>query len=517
MKTIGRYLGIAAAGLIGVQTASGMQAGDSVHAAIFPGSETNTPHGNPNQQGQGWYQRDMVTPLNYYDDGQARWASEVVKPGGLYIRYCEVKENSNGDLVVRDAYNGAIGVAWIFTNSVYGKYAISFDELRVGSYLAGRVVSRANSQEEWTDISDAFIQHTSYQNLSFTNTLGQGGGLALKVWNTTAMVSDADGTISGLKVTLLETLGDLPAVSLSTDTCQLQENPNLQDTDGITVTARLDGLSARDTTVGISFGGSAVYGVDYTASTNLLFIPAGLMQVSFKISAVDNSAMGGDKTILATLGTLENAVAGETDGITIALIDDERTLTNAGDELPACVFCGDAEDSAAGNPNLSGQAWYRKDLATPLKFYTNELATPKWATSSATGGFTYSHVTTVDSTTLRIVDNWYGALGVGWVYTATESGLYAMSCDSVLGSYVRSEFLFKENPENLVSTWTSLTGEMASLPNGYAVTNWLNRGGSLAVRIYNSNDAAAPINATVKNLKVTLLEPQPKGTFLILR
>ncbi len=513
MKRTGHCLGVIAIVFIHAQTAAGLAPGGSVRAGIFTGSEVNTPAGNPNADGQGWYRKDMTTLLNYYNDGQERWASAAVRPAGNG-QYCAVTADGAGGLTVTDIYWGGIGTAWVYTNSVHGKYEISFDNFRVGSYFTGRIATRANSQEEWTDVSDAFMQNSTYNNVAVTNVLGSGGGFAMRMWNTTAMVSDASGTISGLKVTLLETLGSMPRVSLSADAAELQENPHLQATDGVTITARLDGLSARDTTVNLSFSGTAVYGVDYAVTTNRLLIPAGLNYATLKLRVLDNSAMTGDKSIVITLAALDNASAGEADSVAITLVDDERVLARAGDELRACVFFGDAEDSASGNPNLSGQAWHRKDLATPLKYYADTGATPKWATSLGTSGNSYSHVTTVDATTLAMADAWYFAVGVGWVYTAAESGLYAMSCSKMTGSYIQTAFFARTAPEPV---WGALTAVTNGFTSHTAVTNWLNRGDALAIKIYNSNSMAATMKATVQDLKITLLQPAPQGSLLLIK
>lgn len=488
-----------------------LQLGDSLSAVIFVGSETNTALGNPNVDGQGWYRKDLTTKLNYYDDVQPRWATAVVKTGGSFS---EVKTNSVGALAVSDAYSGALGIAWVYTNGVYGKYAISCDKLVVWSYLRAQFVTRSNSQEAWVALSEVYGPYVTLNNLSFTNTLGAGGGIALKLYNSNSNAADASGNVSGLKVTFLENATQTPTVSLSASTGTLQENPNMQSPAAVVVKAQVSELSSRDTTVSLVFSGTATLGTDYMATTNQVVIPAGMSYADVTLKSKDDALVEGTETISVSLGTLENATAGAVATVAVSLPDDDVPLSESGDVLRARIFFGSEDNTTGGNPNPSGQAWYRKNLTTPLNSYFSGSSTSKWATASVNTGSTYSHVTTSSLTNLYMEDRYSGQLGLGWVYTNSVSGWYSISCTKVSGSYIKTEFLVKSSGS---ASWVSLSGVQGTLASGYASTNWLNKGGGLAFKIYNSNAAVAPMTATVSDLQVVLVETLPKQTVIIVR
>ena len=497
--------------------AHGLEPGEFVTAAFLPGVQSGTSDGNPNHEGQGWFLKDMATPLNFYDDGggNTRWASSQAPVGtDPYWRYSEIKTNATGDIAYTDRYNGSLGIAWIYTNNAFGKYALSFDEMNLGSYAEAQVMARGNANAAWTPISENFTEHQTLYHLAFTNNLGNGGAIALVLWNNNRLVAAATGTLKGLKTTFLERATDTPLVSLSASRTTLRENMFLQSAPaGVVVTANLSEPSVRDTTVHVAFGGTAARDTHYLADAQIV-VPAGMTEGSFTLTAIDDSSADGDKTIVVSIGALENAEAGEPTSVNIALLDDDMPPMKKGDECAASVFWGDAEGTAAGNPNPSGQAWYRKDLATPLNAYFPGTAASKWASDSVSDGISYSHVAQETPATLRMIDNWYGAIGVGWVYTATETGLYSLSCAKVTGSYVRAQFLTKTKGD---VAWQDMSGVMGALSSGYAVTNWLGKGDALAIRMYNTNEAAGAMNALVDTLKVTLLQPREKETLLLLR
>lgn len=481
-------------------------AGDFLNATIFAGDAAGSSEGNPRPDGQGWYRKNLTTPLNYYDDGQMRWATAVVRPTGSNVSYAEVKTNAVGALAFRDAYAGSLGVAWVYTNSVVGSYVLSFDNLFIGAYLRGQVVSRTNSQAEWIPLSDLWPSSTVPAS-SFTNTLGAGGGIALKIWNSNSMVSDAYGNVTGLNVTLRELATQHPSVWLSVSTDILEENPLLQASP-VVVKVAVDELSSLDTTVTLAFGGTAVLGTDYEVSAQQVAIPAGLTHGTILLTALDNARAEGDKTITVLIDAATNAEVGEDASVTVTVADDDMPLLNKGNVLRASVFHGIEPDTADGNPNPSGQAWYRKDMTTLLKAYYPGTSTSKWATAAANTGFSYSHVTTLSPTSLFITDRWYGAVGVAWVYTNSVPGLYVLSRSSITGGYISSQYLVR--PE-AGADWQTLT-----LDNGCS-TNWLARGGGLAVKLWNSNAAAASMSATVNNLKIELVDVVPRQTLIVIR
>ena len=496
--------------------ASGLELGESLYAVIFPGSVTNTANGNPNAEGQSWYQKNLTTKLKYYDNGQPRWATAVVKTGGSFS---EVKTNSVGALAVSDAYSGALGVAWVYTNGVYGKYSISCTRLVIASYLRAQFVARSNSQEAWVALSAVYGPLVTLNNLSFTNTLGSGGGIALKLYNSNSNAADASGNVSGLKISFLENATQTPTVSLSASTETLQENPNLQSPAAVVVKAQVSELSSRDTTVNLVFGGTAILGTDYTATTNRVIIPAGMSYAAVTLKPKDDFLVEGTETISVSLGALENATAGAVTSVAVSFPDDDTPLSESGEILRARVFFGSGDNTSGGNPNPSGQGWYRRNMTTKLNSYFSGTSTSKWATAAVNAGTAYSHVTTNSLagsrlTDLYITDRYYDQLGMSWIYTNSVSGLYSISCTKVTGSYINTEFLVRASGS---ASWVSLSGVKDALASGYASTNWLDKGGGLAFKIYNSNALADAMKATVSDLMVVLVEALPKQTVIIVR
>lgn len=74
--------------------------------------------------------------------------------------------------------------------------------------------------------------------------------------------------------------------------------------------------------VNLIFSGSATFGTDYTTEQSLT-IPAGETEITTPITAVQDSDIEGDETIVINLGAIENAVAGENQEATVIIEDDD--------------------------------------------------------------------------------------------------------------------------------------------------------------------------------------------------
>ena len=482
--------------------------GDFIGASIFTGTNPGASDGNPNADGQGWYRCDMATKLNYYTS--PKWATGPTDTG-FNSSYSEATNAGPSLLRFVDDYWGRLGIAWTYTNQAVGRYAISCTGLTNGSYFATQFLVKTNSSAAWAAASSVFAKNAKTNALVFTNWLGRGGGLAFRGQHDNSGAANANGTISGLRVSLLELATNTPAVTLSISTNAFSENPLWGNA---FLTAQLSQFLTSDVTVNLSFGGTAVKDVDYTASATQLVIVAGDLAGSLALTAIDDAVLKGNRTITVGIGSLVNATNGTPTSVTTTLVDDEAPLVNKGDVLRASVFFGPVTNTSAGNPNLTGQGWYRKDLVTPLNYYTNP--SPKWATSTNVSGSSYSEVTNVTPTQLRILDNYSGALGVGWVYTNTVAGTYMIACTNISGNgYNVWQVLLRSNA---VAPWIGLSGvTTGNAVNGFAYTNVLPRGGGLAFKTWNSITMASYAYGNIYNLQVTLLQPPPSGTSVFFR
>jgi len=481
-----------------------MQSGDSLMALVFPGSATNTSGGNPRTDGQGWYRKDMATLLNYYTNPVTKWATALTDPGSTYS---EVTNVAAGKLRIYDEYYAQAGVAWVYSNQVAGQYAISCTNITFGWQFYSEFLVKTNASTPYVSLSGTNTGSVA-TGVAYTNWLGRGGRVAFRAWDNNGTAAAGWGTISDLKVTLLAVATNIPAVTLSASTPSFPENP-VQGT--AVVTVALSQFSTSDVTINLGFSGTAVKDTDYTASATQVVIQAGDSSGSITLAGIDNAVYDGNKTVTVTIDSLVNGANGVPTSVTLIRTDDEVPLLQTGDVVMASVFLGTGTNTSAGNPNPSGQGWWRKDLTTKLNYYTD--STQRWATAATTpvGFGSYSEVVPVASNVLRITDYYSGQWGVGWTYTNGAAGLYAarrkcvISCTNITGnSYFCSQFLLKSNAS---SAWVALSAiTTGSVVNGAAYTNWLEHGGQLAFKAWESGSAAANGVGTVSDLKVTLMD-----------
>jgi len=123
----------------GQAKAAGLEIGESLYATIFAGAETNTATGNPNANGQGWYQANLSTLMKYYEEPD-RWGKSA-EPGSYpaYLSYSVVTADTTegvpeGSLKTADA-NSKSGVAWVYQPPARGRYAMILD--RIYAYANG--------------------------------------------------------------------------------------------------------------------------------------------------------------------------------------------------------------------------------------------------------------------------------------------------------------------------------------------------------------------------------------------
>ncbi len=116
-----------------------------------------------------------------------------------------------------------------------------------------------------------------------------------------------------------------PGVSLALSAPSISENAATSD-----VIATLDALSGKDVIVDLNFAGSATATADFTASGNVLTIPAGSISSAVTVTGVDDVIDEVDETVVVTINSITNG--SELGGVgtqseTLTLIDDEGVPT----------------------------------------------------------------------------------------------------------------------------------------------------------------------------------------------
>lgn len=118
-------------------------------------------------------------------------------------------------------------------------------------------------------------------------------------------------------------LGVISEADVETTVFLSVEPTLISEDEGIsTLTVSLNRSSDVPVEINLDFSGSATFGVDYTADETVS-IPAGELEASIDITAIQDSDVEGDETIEIGLGVIDNAVAGENQEVTITIEDDD--------------------------------------------------------------------------------------------------------------------------------------------------------------------------------------------------
>src|SRR5439155_763291 len=155
------------------------------------------------------------------------------------------------------------------------------------------------------------------------------GSIALR-----ARLRDAAGNVGPPSAPFLLTIeaGGAPTVTLA-----LTGSP-LAEAGGVAiVTATLSAAAAQDVTVGLGFSGSATLNVDYTPSSATIVIPAGQVSGSITLTAVQDSLVEPDETIVVDISGVINAIEPGTQQVTATIADDDRPR-GAGDVIGPVVL-----------------------------------------------------------------------------------------------------------------------------------------------------------------------------------
>jgi len=155
---------------------------------------------------------------------------------------------------------------------------------------------------------------------------GSSGGAC----NITQTASSSDNAYNGIgvgsiSVSIAENDSE-PSIAFSTDAQSASEGGST-----LTVTAQLSAVSGVDTTLPLNFAGSATDGVDYSASGSSISIPAGQSSGSISITPIEDETSEGAETILVSMGSPTNAVAGSPSTQTITLADNDASALQIGE------------------------------------------------------------------------------------------------------------------------------------------------------------------------------------------
>ena len=151
-----------------------------------------------------------------------------------------------------------------------------------------------------------------------------------------------------------------PTVTLAVSTTPIDENGGVT-----TFTATLDTASGLATTINLAFSGDAVGGgVDYTASTNSIVIPAGALTGTMILTADDDLLDELDETVTVDIDTITNGLEGSPNQQSAVITDDDLP------PLVSLALAGSpfAENGGVGTVNVNLDAVSGLDVTVTLLF-----------------------------------------------------------------------------------------------------------------------------------------------------
>ncbi len=114
-------------------------------------------------------------------------------------------------------------------------------------------------------------------------------------------------------------------VQTTTVTFALTGSPLIESGGTATMTATLSGTSSQTVTVDFSFAGTAALGVDYSASSTSIAIPAGQTSGSITLTALNDFTDEANETIVVDITAVTNGTESGTQQVTATISDDDPT------------------------------------------------------------------------------------------------------------------------------------------------------------------------------------------------
>tara|TARA_R110002050_G_scaffold49886_6_gene115668 strand:- start:12638 stop:13585 length:948 start_codon:yes stop_codon:yes gene_type:complete len=132
-------------------------------------------------------------------------------------------------------------------------------------------------------------------------------GLAMVFLFTTCETDDVAGPNTG----------DGPEVTVSLSSLSILENGGSAD-----IIASLSSSFSSDVSISFSLAGSAIQGVDYNLSASQLLVPAGSVTASITLSAIDDSQLNGNRSVIIQIAAVSNGQF-EPQTLVLSIEDDE--------------------------------------------------------------------------------------------------------------------------------------------------------------------------------------------------
>ncbi len=155
-----------------------------------------------------------------------------------------------------------------------------------------------------------------------------------------------NGTESGAQQVTATITDDEAAVVVPTVTLALSGSPMAEGGGVAIVTATLSVTTTVDVTVNLAFSGTATLTSDYTRSGTAITIPAGNTSGQITLTAVQDTIVEGNETIIVDISTVTNGTESGTQQITATITDG----VGAGHCTPPIVSPIACENSKPGNP-----------------------------------------------------------------------------------------------------------------------------------------------------------------------
>lgn len=111
----------------------------------------------------------------------------------------------------------------------------------------------------------------------------------------------------------------------------------------VDITVTLSTISPHNITIPLLISGTATEREDYTTAANLLFIPAGAISGTFTITILDDASFEANETVILTMGTITNGIAG---GLA------EHTLTISNNDTVPSVGLNSASQMVGENAGV---------------------------------------------------------------------------------------------------------------------------------------------------------------------
>jgi hypothetical protein len=134
-------------------------------------------------------------------------------------------------------------------------------------------------------------------------------------------------TGANIVVTTAETteFGFQPPQPPPTVTLSLAGSPMAEAGGVATVTATLSNVSSQNVAVDLGFSGTATLGADYTRSSTQIVIPAGSLNGSVSLAAVQDLLDEANETVIVDIAGVTNGTESGAQQVTAVIIDDDQT------------------------------------------------------------------------------------------------------------------------------------------------------------------------------------------------